>query len=96
MSGGATTAGRSTKLVQVVAGARETGEAGARETYAGYTALDPLGRKIGKVKRLFTDGHGVPTYVMLQLGLFGTRAVLIPAQAVIANAERRTLTLGKL
>ena len=60
---------------------------------AGYRVRDPLGRKIGKLKRLFLNEGGGPEYAEVKVGLFGLKTVLIPLQSVTADVERRTLVL---
>jgi len=60
---------------------------------AGYRVRDPLGRKIGRLKRLFLNGDGGPEYAEVRMGLFGLRTILIPVQSVTADAERRSLML---
>jgi hypothetical protein len=58
-----------------------------------YVVLDPEGRRVGRVKELFTNTYGEPEYVRVRVGLFGLRSVLVPVTFVIADEERRTLTL---
>jgi len=60
---------------------------------AGYEVRDPLGRKIGRLKRLFLNESGGPEYAEDKVGLFGLKTVLIPLQSVTADAERRFLVL---
>jgi hypothetical protein len=60
---------------------------------AGYRVRDPLGRKIGRLKRLFLNESGGPEYAEVKLGLLGLKTVLIPLQTVTADAERRFLVL---
>ena len=60
---------------------------------AGYLVRDPLGRKIGRLKRLFLNESGGPEYAEIKVGLFGMKTVLIPLQIVTADAERRFLVL---
>jgi hypothetical protein len=60
---------------------------------AGYRVRDPLGRKIGRLKRLFLNEGGGPEYAEVKVGLFGLKTVLIPLQSVTADVERRTLVL---
>ena len=58
-----------------------------------YVVLDPEGRRVGRVKELFTNTYGEPEYVRVRMSLFGLRSVLVPVTFVISNEERRTLTL---
>jgi hypothetical protein len=60
---------------------------------AGYRVLDPLGRKIGKVKWLFLNGSGGAEYAEVKVGLFRMKTILIPVQTVSVDAERRFLVL---
>ena len=60
---------------------------------AGYGVRDPLGRKIGRLKRLFLNGSGGAEYAEVNVGLFGLKTVLIPLQTVSVDAERRVLVL---
>ena len=65
-----------------------------QETCTGFAALDPLGRKIGEVEQLFTDGCGEPRHLKVKIGgLFAARSVLIPVRDVAINREKRTLAL---
>ena len=60
---------------------------------AGYRVRDPLGRKIGRLKRLFLNGSGGAEYADVKVGLFGLKTILIPLQSVSVDAERRFLVL---
>jgi hypothetical protein len=60
---------------------------------AGYWVRDPLGRKIGRLRRLFLNGSGEAEYAEVKVGLFGMKTLLIPVQTVTADAERRFLVL---
>jgi hypothetical protein len=60
---------------------------------AGYWVRDPLGRKIGRLKRLFLNESGGAEYAEVKVGLFGMKTLLIPVQTVTADAERRFLVL---
>ena len=60
---------------------------------AGYWVRDPLGRKIGRLKRLFLNGSGGAEYAEVKVGFFGMKTLLIPVQTVTADAERRFLVL---
>ena len=63
------------------------------EQCAGYRVHDPLGRKIGRLKRLFLNESGGPEYAEVKVGLLGLKTILIPVQTVTADAERRFLVL---
>jgi PRC-barrel domain len=58
-----------------------------------YVVRDPEGRKIGRVKEVFTNARDEPQYVKVRVGLFGLRTVLIPVCFVAVDERRRTLTL---
>jgi hypothetical protein len=60
---------------------------------ARYRVLDPRGRKIGKLKRLFLNESGGAEYAEVNVRLFGLKTVLIPVQTVTVNTERRFLVL---
>ncbi len=60
---------------------------------AGYRVRDPLGRKIGRLKRLYLNESGGPEYAEIKVGLFGLRTILIPVQTVTVDAELRFLVL---
>ena len=60
---------------------------------AGYRVRDPLGRNIGRLKRLFLNESGGPEYAEVKVGLFGLKTILIPVQTVSVDAERRFLVL---
>jgi PRC-barrel domain len=63
------------------------------KVYADYVVCDPKGRKIGRVKEFFTNARGEPEYIMVRVGLFGMRSVLIPVGFVSVEEGQRTLTL---
>lgn len=58
-----------------------------------YLVLDPQGRRIGRVKELFRNAYGEPEYLMVRVGPFGLKSVLIPVAFVVVDEERQTLTL---
>jgi hypothetical protein len=60
---------------------------------AGYRVRDPLGRKIGRLKRLYLNESGGPEYAEIKTGLFGPRTILIPVQTVTVDDELRFLVL---
>jgi len=69
------------------------GSTGSFEDYAGYAVCDPRGHKIGRAQKIFLNGRGEPEYISVKMGLFRTKAVLIPVQTVAADEERRALVL---
>ena len=60
---------------------------------AGYRVRDPLGRKIGRLKRLFLNENGGAEYAEIGVGFFGLKTILIPVQSITADAKRRSLVL---
>ena len=65
----------------------------AREEYAGYEVLDPMGHRIGHVEKLFFNGNGGLKYVRVQVGLLFNKLILIPVQDVTLDRTARSLTL---
>ncbi len=65
----------------------------APERCVGYGVYDPLGKKIGSVEKLFTNGSHEPEYLRVRMGLLGLKSVLIPTNFVAIDQERRTLVL---
>ena len=57
------------------------------------TVRDLLGRKIGRLERLFLNETGGPEYAEVRIGLLRMKTVLIPLQTVTADAERPILVL---
>jgi hypothetical protein len=60
---------------------------------AGYRVRDPLGRKIGRLKRLYLNESGGAEYAEIKVGHFGLRTILIPVQTVTVDDELRFLVL---
>ena len=60
---------------------------------AGYRVCDPLGREIGRLKRLYLNESGGPEYAEVKVGLFELRTILIPLQSVTVDDELRFLVL---
>ena len=58
-----------------------------------YLVCNPKGCKIGRVKEFFANARDEPEYVMVRVGLFGVRSVLIPVGFVSVDEGQRTLTL---
>ena len=71
---------------------RDQNRAPGRE-YADYLVCGPTGRKIGRVREFYTNRRGEPEYIMVRMGHFGLRSVLIPVGLVALDEKRRTLTL---
>jgi hypothetical protein len=52
-----------------------------------------VGQKIGSAEQVFVNLDGEPMYIMVRIGPFGMRAVLIPVQFVETDEDRKTLVL---
>lgn len=60
----------------------------------GYGLLDPLGRKLGEVEKLFVNSRGGPEYVAVRTGaLWWKRSFLIPVNSISVDDERGALVL---
>ncbi|MDQ3377257.1 MAG: DUF2382 domain-containing protein, partial [Actinomycetota bacterium] len=59
------------------------------EGYANYEVYDQDGERLGKVDHLFLDEDDRPEYIGVEIGLPDGRAVLIPAEVIPAENERR-------
>ncbi len=81
------------KLYTAVSPKDRGGSTATTEEYAGYTACDPRGQKIGRIERIFLNGRGEPEYIKVKMGFFVIKSVLIPAQSVVTDEERGTLLL---
>lgn len=82
-------------MTRTAANRRRSRNPGAEPTegYADYVVSDPEGRKIGRVKELFTNARGEPEYVRVGMAPFGLRSILIPVGFVAVEEGRKTLTL---
>ena len=72
-------------------------EAGNRavEDFAGWELRDPLGGRVGRVSRVFSDSSGRAVRVEVAMGPLGTRKVLLPVDGVRVDREGRALFLGR-
>jgi len=61
----------------------------ASSTFSGWELRDPLGRRVGRVSRIFVDLSGHAVHVEVALGPFGTRTVLLPVDGVRVDREDR-------
>jgi len=52
---------------------------------ASYRVRDPVGRRIGRLKRSFSYENGGGEYAEIGVGLFGMKTVLIAVQSVTAE-----------
>ena len=59
----------------------------------GYTLLDPLGQKLGRVERVFCNRGDEPQYVRIRIGVLLRKLVLIPVMDVAVDPERQSITL---
>ena len=60
---------------------------------AGYRVSDPLGRKIGRLKRLYLNESGGPEYAETKVRLFGLRTILMPGRTATSDDDLRCLRL---
>lgn len=67
----------------------------ATEKLAGYALCDPLGRRIGRVSRVFVDGDSSPAHVEVALGFLNHKTVLVPVVGLEEDEARRTLVLNR-
>ena len=73
---------------------RATGYRAVR-TFAGWELQDPLGRRIGRVSRVFLARTGPSARVEVALGPFGKRTVLLPVDGFRVDRDARFISLGK-
>jgi ribosomal 30S subunit maturation factor RimM len=66
---------------------------GGLEESVGYEVLDPVGHKIGRVEKIFSNGNGGPEYVRVRIGLLSRKIVLIPVRDVALDRAAQSLTL---
>ena len=66
------------KLYTAVSPKERGGSTATTEEYAGYTACDPRGQKIGRIERIFLNGRGEPEYIKVKLGYLASRASSSP------------------
>jgi len=60
----------------------------------GYALHDPLGRKIGKVEKIFVNSRGELKYVAVKImSISRKKSVLIPVQSASLDDRRRTILL---
>ena len=64
------------------------------DQYAGYTAYDPDGDKIGKVDDLFLDEYDQPEYLGVKMGFLGTKSTLIPWEMVEVREADSSLIIS--
>jgi hypothetical protein len=67
----------------------------ASSTFSGWELRDPLGRRVGRVSRVFVDPSGYAVQMEVAMGPLGTRTVLLPVEGVRVDRENRALFLGK-
>jgi uncharacterized protein (TIGR02271 family) len=66
------------------------------ETYMGRTAVDAQGNKIGSVGQVYVnDVTGVPDWITVNTGLFGTRENFAPLHGSSVNGDDLVLPFGK-
>jgi uncharacterized protein (TIGR02271 family) len=68
----------------------------APDAYLGRTAVDPQGSKIGSVGQVYlNDQSGVPDWITVNTGLFGTRENFVPLQGSRFDGDDLVLPFGK-
>ena len=65
----------------------------ASREFSGWELRDPLGRRVGRVSRVFVDPSGRAVRVEVAMGPFGTRKVLLPVDGVRVDRGDRALFL---
>ena len=73
---------------------RDTGYRAVR-MFAGWELRDPLGRRIGRVSRVFLARAGRSAHLEVVLGPFGKRTVLLPVDGLRVDRDARVIYLGK-
>ena len=63
--------------------------------FAGWELQDPLGRRIGRVSRVFLARAGPSAHVEVALGPFGKRTVLLPVDGFRVDRGAHVISLGK-
>jgi hypothetical protein len=63
--------------------------------FSGWELRDPLGRRVGRVSRVFVDRAGRAAHVEVALGPFGTRTVLLPVEGVRVDRQGRAISPGE-
>ncbi len=73
---------------------RDTGYRAIR-MFAGWELRDSLGRRIGRVSRVFLARTGPSAYAEVALGPFGKRTVLLPVDGFRVDRDARVISLEK-
>jgi hypothetical protein len=63
--------------------------------FAGWELRDPLGRRIGRVSRVFLARAGPSAHADVVLGPFRKRTVLLPVEGFRVDRDARVIYLGK-
>ena len=61
--------------------------------FSGWELRDPLGRRVGRVSRVFVDLSGRAVRVEVAMGSFGMRTILLPVDGVGVDRKERALFL---
>ena len=72
----------------------DTGHRAVRR-FEGWELRDPLGRRVGRVFRIFLAHTGGSAHVEVALGPFWKRPVLLPVDGFRVDEEARVISLGK-
>jgi uncharacterized protein (TIGR02271 family) len=66
------------------------------QQFIGRTAVDSEGNKVGKIGQIYLDDHtGMPRWVTVATGLFGTRQSFAPLYGAQASGDEVTLAVSK-
>lgn len=63
--------------------------------FEGWELRDPLGRRVGRVSRIFSAHAGGSAHVEVSLGPFWKRPVLLPVDGFRVDEDARVIFLGK-
>lgn len=63
------------------------------EACEGYMVLDAVGEKVGKVEKVFLNGHDEVEYIKIKAGLLWKKPILLPVEMVSVDDEKKTLAL---
>jgi hypothetical protein len=61
--------------------------------FSGWELRDPLGRRVGRVSRVFVDPSGRAVRVEVAMGPLGARQILLPVDGVGVDRGDRALFL---
>jgi hypothetical protein len=66
------------------------------DAFSGWELRDPLGRRVGRVSRVFVDRSDRAVRVEAAMGPFGMRKIMLPVDGVgVDRGDRALFLLGK-